>query len=91
MKKKNGFALNHDINLHIYVFCVKRQANNYFLSTTTYLYNFDILKLHCYIVKLRFAGGIHFFIEAVLTSTRNVCFEQKYEGFFYLKMFIFWW
>ena len=28
----NGFALNHDKNLHIYFFCVKRQAKNDFLK-----------------------------------------------------------
>ena len=27
----NGFALNHDKNLQIYFFCVKRQAKNDFL------------------------------------------------------------
>ena len=29
---KNGFALNHDKNLQIYFFCVKRQAKNDFLK-----------------------------------------------------------
>ena len=31
--------------------------------------------------------------EAVLTSTHNLCFEQKYEKYqnFYLKPFSFWW
>ena len=30
--------------------------------------------------------------EAILTSTHNLCFEQKYENYdgFYLKIFIFW-
>ena len=28
----NGFALNHDKNLQIYYFCVKRQAKNDFLK-----------------------------------------------------------
>ena len=28
----NGFALNHDKNLKIYFFCVKRQAKNDFLK-----------------------------------------------------------
>ena len=28
----NGFALNHDKNLQIYFFCVKRQAKNDFLK-----------------------------------------------------------
>ena len=68
----------------------------------TYLYNFDPLKPHFYMVKLGFTGGaggwvyIIFIIfaqimdcgyslephsEAVLTSTYNLCFEQKYENF----------
>ena len=35
--------------------------------------------------------GIYYFSEAVLTSTHNLCFEQKYEKYqnFYLKIFIF--
>ena len=35
----------------------------------------------------------YLFGEAVLTSTHNLCFEQKYEKYqnFYLKIFIFWW
>ena len=28
----NGFALNHDKSLQIYLFCVKRQARNDFLK-----------------------------------------------------------
>ena len=75
----------------------------------TYLYNFDPLKLHIYIVKLGFTGVyINLLIsaqsyrlivgtrknrlgEAVLTSTHNLCFEQKYEKYqnFYLKTFSF--
>ena len=54
--------------------------------TKTYLYNFDPLKPHFYIVKLEFTGVyIIFFlfllknIEAVLTSPQNLCFEQKCE------------
>ena len=31
--------------------------------------------------------GIHYFFKAVLTSTHNLCFEQKYEK--YLKIFNF--
>ena len=66
------------------------------LITKTYLYNFDPLKPHFYIVKLRFTGVYIIFhisdqnvdlgtrynhlIEAVLTSTHNLCFEQKYEN-----------
>ena len=69
----------------------------------TYLYNFDPLKPHLYIVKLGFTGVyIIFLISAqnidcgyslepphrgssnermVLTSTHNLCFEQKYEKY----------
>ena len=70
----------------------------------TYLYNFDPLKPHFYIVKLGFTGvyiiflisvqnrdcGYSLLAEAVLTSTHNLCFEQKYEKYpnFYLKIFI---
>ena len=65
--------------------------------TKTYLYNFDPLKPHFYIVKLGFTGVyIIFLISAqnidcgyslepprrvVLTSTHNLCFEQKYEKY----------
>ena len=50
----------------------------------TYHYNFDPLKPLFYIVKLG---------EAVLMSTHNLSFEQKYEKYqnFYLKTFSFWW
>ena len=70
--------------------------------TKTRLYNFDPLKPHFYIVKLGFTGVciIFFFLpktwivgtrqnrlaEAVLTSTHNLCLEQKYEG--YQSLFI---
>ena len=61
----------------------------------TYLYNFDPLKPHFYIVKLGFTGlNIIFLISAqkhrlwvlirtasVLTSTHNPGFEQKYEKY----------
>ena len=52
--------------------------------TKTYLYNFDPLKPHFYIVKLGFTGVYIFFLfllKAVLTSTHNLCFEQKYEKY----------
>ena len=65
--------------------------------TKTCLYNFDPLKPHFYIVKLRFTGVYIIFLisaqnidcgysleplgEAVLTSTHNLCFEQKYEKY----------
>ena len=57
------------------------------IITKTCLYNFDPLKPHFYIVKLGFTG-VHIIIlisaqniEAVLTSTHNLCFEQKFEKF----------
>ena len=69
----------------------------------TYLFNFDTLKPHFYIVKLGFTGVYIIFLiyaqkhrlwvlaEAVLTSTHNLCFEQKYgkNQNFYLKTFRF--
>ena len=60
-----------------------------YVITKTYIYNFDPLKSHFYIVKLRFTGVyIIFLISAekhrlwvlirtaspVLTSTHNLCF-----------------
>ena len=61
----------------------------------TCLYNFDPCKPHFYIIKLGFTGVyIIFLISAqkrrlwvivrtasVLTSTHNLCFEQKYEKY----------
>ena len=54
----------------------------------TYLYNFDPLKPHFYIVKLGFTGVyIIFLISAqkhrlwVLVSTNNLCCEQKFEKY----------
>ena len=75
--------------------------------TKTCLYNFDPLKPHFYIVKLGFTGVCIIFLisaqnigEAVLTSTHNLCFEQKMNmkmnmnmkniRIFYLKIFSFW-
>ena len=68
----------------------------FLLITKTYLYNFDPLKLHFYIVKLGFTRVYIIFLisaqnidcgysvepprEAVLTSTHNLCFEQKCEN-----------
>ena len=72
--------------------------------TKTCMYNFDPLKPHFYIVKLGFTGVYITFlisaqkhrlwvlVEAVLTSTHNLCFEQKYEkniGFFLSENFQF--
>ena len=76
--------------------------------TKTYLYNSDPLKPNFYIVKLRLTGILFFLFllkiidygysfepprKAVLTSTHNLCFEQKYENYqnFYLKLTVFWW
>ena len=65
--------------------------------TRTRLYNFDPLKPHFYIVKLGFTGVYIIFLisaqkhrlwvlvrtacEAVLKSTHNLCFDQKYEKY----------
>ena len=61
--------------------------------TKTRLYNFDPLKPHFCIVKLGFTGVYIIFLillkkhrlwvlaKAVLTSTHNLCFEQKYEKY----------
>ena len=64
--------------------------------TKTCLYSFDPLKPHFCIVKLRFTGVyiifLIFLVEAVLTSTHNLCFEQKYEKYqnFLSAKFSFW-
>ena len=59
----------------------------------TCLYNFNPFKPHFFIVKLGFTGVYIIFLisaqkhrlwvlgEAVLTSTHNLCFEQKYENY----------
>ena len=70
--------------------------------TKTYLYNFDPIKPHFYIVKLGFTGVyISFLISAqkhklwILVRTASSSFDQKYEKYqnFYLKTFSFflWW
>ena len=78
----------------------------YCLSITkTYLYNFDPLKAHFYIVKLGLTG-VHLFFLFLFKNLHslepphwggsneyhNLCFEQKYEKYqiFYLKVFSFW-
>ena len=72
----------------------------FYCITKTCLYKFDPLQSHFYIVKLGFTGVYIIFLillnninngEAVLTSTHNLCFEQKYEKYrgFYLKIFEF--
>ena len=72
------------------------QKNN---ITKTHLYNSDPLKPHFYIVKLGFTGVYIIFLisaqkhrlwvlvraEAVLTSTHNLCFEQKCEKYQYFS------
>ena len=72
---------------------VSQKEGVIYIITKTCLYNFDPLKPHFYILKLEFAGvNIIFLIsaqrhklyrlsEAVLTSTHNLCFEQKYEKY----------
>ena len=68
------------------------------LITKTCLYICDPLKPHFLYSKTGVYRGIHYFpyfcskTEAVLTSTYSLCFEQKYEkfqSFFYLKIFNF--
>ena len=69
----------------------------FLIITKTCLYNFDPLKPHFCIVKLGFTGVYIIFLisaqihrllvlvrtaEAILTSTHNLCFEQKYEKYF---------
>ena len=46
--------------------------------TKTYLYNFDPLKPHFYIVKLGFTGV---YIIFLISAKKNLCFEQKYEKY----------
>ena len=62
------------------------QIANLQFITKTCLYNFDPLKPHFYIVKLGITGVYIIFLiaaenQAVLTSTHNLCFEQKYEKY----------
>ena len=65
--------------------------------TKTYLYNFDPLKPHFYIVKLGFIGVyIIFLISArkhrlwVLVRTASLSRHMKTIEIFYVKIFIFW-
>ena len=62
------------------------------IITRTFLFNFDLLKPHFYIVKLGFTEVAIIFLillesigKAVLTSTHNICFEQKYEKYEFLS------
>ena len=88
------FASHQTVLFYLFRFW---QYNN---ITKTCLYNFDPFKPHFYIVKQVYRGTrINYFFlfllkntEAVLTSTHNLCFEQKYETIsaFYPKIFSFW-
>ena len=61
---------------------VRKRTFDKYVITKTYLYNFDPLKPHFNIVKLGFTGVYIIFVtSAVLTSTHNLCFEQKYEKY----------
>ena len=94
----------NDVILTLWVFTTELLLPTMYYITKTYLYNFDPLKPHFYIVKLGFRGVYIIFLisaqkhrlwvpaEAVLTSTHNLCYEQKYEKYqiFYLKTFSFW-
>ena len=78
--------------IQVYILLLKTLIM-YLLITKTCLYNFDPLKPYLYIVKLGFAGVYFIFlisaqkhilwvhVEAVLTRTHNLCFEQKYEKY----------
>ena len=90
--------------MHMYVgLCMPVYA-----ITKTCLYNFDPHKPYFYILTVVYRGafllpfyrGIHYFsyfaksIDAVLTSTHNLCFEQEYENiseFFIWKVSFFGW
>ena len=72
---------------------IKRVTTEHQSITKTSLYNFNPRKPQFYIVKLGFTGVYIIFlisahkqrlwvlVEAVLTSTHNLCFEQKYERY----------
>ena len=50
----------------------------------TYIYNFDPLKPHFYIVKLGFTGLYIIFLiiaQKQILNTHNLWFEQKYEKY----------
>ena len=69
------------------------ETSHLFCITKACLYNFDPLKPHFYVVKLGFTGVYNIFVisaqkhrlwvlnEAVLRSTHNLCFDQKYEKY----------
>ena len=81
------------------------RAKLHVIITKTCLYNVDPLKLHFYIVKLGFTGVYIIFLSFAgkhrlwvlvrttsprrLTSTHNLCFDQKSEKWgFYLIFFL---
>ena len=94
-------------NYLIYMSQILNKSYYYLLDriTKTRLYYFNTLKPHFYIVKLGFTGVYIIFlisaqkhrlwvlirVEAVLTSTHNLCFEQKYEKYqiFFIGKFSF--
>ena len=77
----------------------------YVSITKTYLYNFDLLKPHFYVVKLGFTGVYTTFLisaqkidcgyslemprEAVLMSTHNLCFEHYMKKYQHFYLKIF--
>ena len=99
--KGNGYTSGETTPLNC--FCLPSDLKGTALKgkyciTKTYLYNFDPLKPHFYIVKLGFTGVYIIFLisaqkhrtEAVLTSTHKLCFEILKISVFYLKFFRFW-
>ena len=98
-------AIWSDASLSAWRNCTSLAIQN---ITKTCLYNFDPLKPHFYIVKLGFTGVYIIFLisaqnidcgyslepprEAVLTSTHNLCYEEKYEKYqsFLSENFQFW-
>ena len=58
--------------------CRKIFQRPFYYTTKTYLYNFDPLKPHFYIVKLGFTGV---YIIFLISAIKHLCFEQKYEKY----------
>ena len=64
----------------VYIVC--SSSSNFYTQhiMKSYLYSFDPLKTHFYIVNLGFTGiYIIFLISAQKELPHNLCFEQKYE------------
>ena len=91
-------SVKHQSEVHIIKTTIMKQ--NKASIKKTYLYNFDTLIPHIYIVKLGFTRVYIVFLisaqkhrlwvaEAVLTSTHNQCFEQKYKK--NISFFFFFW